>query len=76
MRTRRICANRTGMFHYLLLHSIKHSLAPLDSQGQVAVRLFPKLAAANPDRPMINELAMLGPPLLGSGLMTGLLLWG
>ena len=55
---------------------IKYLSLSLHSQGQVAVKLFPKLAAANPDRPGINELAMLGPALLGSGLMTGLLLWG
>lgn len=45
-------------------------------QGRRAVDLFPMLAEAHPDRAEIQVLAQLGYPLLGAGLMSGMLLWG
>lgn len=40
------------------------------------MKLFPRLAEMYPDRPGVADLALIGPAMFGSGLMTGLLLWG
>ncbi|CEQ38659.1 SPOSA6832_00133 [Sporobolomyces salmonicolor] len=45
-----------------------HHLPP--REGRVAVQLFPKLAQHKP------ELAGLGLPMLGAGVVSGLMLWG
>ncbi|ORY73240.1 voltage-dependent anion channel-domain-containing protein [Leucosporidium creatinivorum] len=44
--------------------------------GRIALDLLPKLAALHPHRTEMQELSQLGPALLGSGLMSGMLLWG
>ncbi|KAM0791661.1 hypothetical protein ACM66B_006097 [Microbotryomycetes sp. NB124-2] len=44
--------------------------------GRVAIRLFPLLAQDQPQRPGVAELAQVGQPMLGAGVVVGLLLWG
>lgn len=63
VRWRAVSCSRDGLTH-------------LPTQGRVALILLPKLAAAHPDRPEMSELAQLGPAMLGTGLVSGLLLWG
>lgn len=38
--------------------------------------LFPNLLALQPDNQGVQDLAMIGPAMYGSGVVAGLLLWG
>ena len=42
-------------------------------QGIVATQLFPRYTTLHPDQPYLN---MIAPPMLGSAVLLGLLLWG
>ncbi|KAL8277179.1 hypothetical protein RQP46_010427 [Phenoliferia psychrophenolica] len=44
--------------------------------GRNALHLFPLLAASQPEREGFKELALIGPAMYGSGVVTGLLFWG
>lgn len=40
------------------------------------MKLFPLLAASQPDRIAFAELAMIGPAMYGAGVVAGLMFWG
>ncbi|SCZ88170.1 BZ3500_MvSof-1268-A1-R1_Chr2-1g04235 [Microbotryum saponariae] len=44
--------------------------------GRDAVDMLPRIASMYPDREGLQQLALLGAPLLGAGLLTALVFWG
>ncbi|SGY20738.1 BQ5605_C016g08135 [Microbotryum silenes-dioicae] len=44
--------------------------------GRDAIDMLPRIASMYPDREGLQQLALLGAPLLGVGLLTALVLWG
>ncbi|KAM0756009.1 hypothetical protein T439DRAFT_320700 [Meredithblackwellia eburnea MCA 4105] len=86
------CGIMTNYFQRLVLHHlpprevIVSTFLPLGPCGQGgfalielgrnATKLFPLLAASQPDRIGYQELASIGTAMYGSGVVTGLLMWG
>ena len=62
---------RLHLYQFFTLNSLTHL-----TQGRNAMHLFPLLAASQPTREGFTELVFIGPAMFGTGVVTGLLLWG